>query len=227
MLGEALRAPLRDRAARDACAVCVGLVLAVLLLVRAGRALWPDAVAVVPAALVVVPGATLAGYLGDVLRTSPDDGGTPPFRWSRDTLRVGLRALAVGGVLLVPAAAAVLGTAFVVVRGTAGPLLTVAATAALLATVASVYLLPAAVATAVEHGVRAGLRRSAVGGLASGSYFFAWTVAASLVVVAWSALAAVGPGTLAGVLGAVVVAYAHVVAARLLADGLARSRWAA
>jgi hypothetical protein len=223
VLPEALRYPLRGRTARDALAVSVGLVLVALVLVRAGRALWPDPLAVVPATLAVVPAALFAGYLGDVLRAETGD--TPGFRLSRGAARAGLRALLVAAAFLVPAAVALLATAYVVVSGGGGPVLTLAPTVALLVTVVSVYLLPAALATAVRRGVRAALRRSAVGGLAGGAYFFAWTAATSLVVVAWSALAAVGTGTLAGVVGAAGVAYAHVAAARLLGEGLARSRW--
>jgi hypothetical protein len=178
----------------------------------------------VPAGLVVLPGSLFAGYLGGVLRADPSRTGAPGFRWSPDTLRVGLRLLVVASVYLLPAVVALFGTAFVLIRG-GGSLLTIAPTVALLVTVASVYVLPAALSAAAHRGVRAGFSRRSLSGLASGSYFFAWTVATSLVVTAWSALATAGVATVAAILGAVGLSYAHVVAARLLGEGLFRSPW--
>jgi hypothetical protein len=226
MLVEAFRYPLGDRTARDAFVASTGLVILGLVLLRVGAALWPDVLAVVPVAAVVVPASLFAGYLGRVLRADPSRASAPSFVWSRQTLRVGVRVLAVVGAYLVPAGVALLLTAFVLLSGGSGALLTLAPTGALLLTVVSSYLLPAAVAAAVRHGLRAGFSRSRFAGLASGSYFFAWTVAVSVVVVVWSVLAAVREATPLALASATLFAYGHVVAARLLGDGLARSPWA-
>jgi hypothetical protein len=226
MLVEAFRYPLGDRAARDAFVASTGLVILGLVLLRVGAALWPDVLAAVPVAVVVVPASLFAGYLGRVLRADPSRSSAPSFVWSRHTLRVGARVLAVVGAYLVPAAVALLLTAFVLLSGGGGALLTLAPTAALLLTVVSFYLLPAAVAAAIRHGLRAGFSRSRLAGLASGSYFFAWTVAVTVVVVVWSVLAAVREATPLALASAALFAYGHVVAARLLGDGLARSPWA-
>jgi hypothetical protein len=224
VLGEAFRYPLADATARDAFAAGTGAVLVALILVRVGAALWPSPLAVVPAAAVVVPASLFVGYLGRVLRAAPTDD-PAAFDWSVAALRGGVGLLAVAAVYLLPALVAVVATAFVVLEAGGGSLLTVAPTVALLVTVAAVYVLPAALAASTHGGVRAGLSRASLRGLASGSYFFAWTVATSLVVVAWSALTATRAATIAAVLGVVGFVYAHVVAARLLGEGLARSPW--
>jgi hypothetical protein len=225
VLSEALRYPLGGRAGRDAFATCTGLVLALLVLFRVGSGLWPTPFVAIPVLLAVVSASLFAGYLGRVLSADPGRSGAPPFAWSVDAFRVGLRLLVVAGVYLLPAVVALFGTAFVLIRGGGGSLLTIAPTVALLVTVASVYVLPGALSAAAHRDLRAGFSRRSLGGLASGSYFFAWTVATSLVVVAWSALATAGVATVAAVLGAVAVAYTHVVAARILGEGLFRSPW--
>jgi hypothetical protein len=228
MLAAAFRYPLATSGGRDALAICTGLIVASLLLARVARALWPAWSALVPAALVVVPVLPLAGYLGTVLRDGLDGDVPPRFRWSGTVLRTGLRLLAVAAVYLLPPAAVLLGAVYLLLEtgGTSAgePLFVVAPTVALLVLVAFVYALPAALAAAVRHGVRAGLSREALGGLASGSYFFAWTVSVPVVVLAWGVLGAAGPGSPAALLGAALVAYGHLVVARLLADGLERSR---
>ena len=226
MLADAFRYPLRDGTARDAVAICTGLVIVVLLLFRVARALWPTLLVVVPALLAVVPAALFVGYLGSLLAPDPTAAvGSHPAApsWSVETFTNGLRMLVVAGGYLAPAAVAVFLTAFVLLEGGGGALLTIAPTVALLATVVSLYVLPAALTAAVVRGLRAGFSRASLGGLASGSYFFAWTVATSLVVSAWSLLAAVATATPAALVLAVVLAYVHVVAARLLSSGIRRS----
>lgn len=225
MLPEALRYPLATRSGRDAYTVCTGLVIVALILTRVAAALWPDWLVVLPLVSLAVPASLFAGYLGRVLDIDPDRASPPAFAWSRHTLHVGVRVLAVVAVYLVPAAVSLVLTAFVLLSGGAGALLTLAPTVALLVTVVSSYLLPAAVAAATRHGLRAGFSRSRLAGLASGSYFFAWTVAVSVVVVAWSVLAAVREATPLALAATALFAYAHVVAARLLGEGLARSPW--
>ncbi|AUV82129.1 hypothetical protein C2R22_11120 [Salinigranum rubrum] len=223
MLADSFRYPLRDGDARDATATCTGLVLVALLLLRAARALWPDLLALFPIVFALVPTVLFAGYLGRVV----DTGGRPsstPFSWSMRSVRLGVRVVVVAAVYLFPAALALALTAFVVLGG-GGMLLTLAPTLALLVTVAACYLLPAAVAAAGRNGLRSGFRRASLGGLASGSYFFAWTVGTSLVVSTWSLLTAVRLATPAAVALSVVFAYVHVVAARLVGEGLDRSRW--
>jgi hypothetical protein len=224
MLAESFRYPLRARTARDAVAVCTGLVLVALLLLRAARALWPDPLALVPALLALVPTVLFAGYLGRVLAAEPRSSATA-FSWSAANLRTGARVVAVAAVYLLPAVLALALTAFVLLSGGGGMLLTLAPTLALLVTVVALYTLPAAVAAAGRNGLRSGFRRASLGGLASGSYFFAWTVATSLVVSVWSLLTAVATATPAAILLAIVFAYAHVVVARLVGEGLDRSRW--
>jgi len=71
-----------------------------------------------------------------------------------------------------------------------GVTLATLATAALHVTVVCGYLFPAAAVVSVRDGLRAGLRRDALRGTASSTYFLAWVGATVLVVVAWSALAA-------------------------------------
>lgn len=221
MLADAFRYPLSTRTARDAVAICTGLVVVVLLLARLGRALWPSPLVVVPCVLALAPTAVFAGYLGSVLTADPAPASTPS--WSRATVRHGFRMLLVAGGYLLPAVVALLFTAFVLLQGGGGALLTLAPTVALLATVASLYVLPAALAAAAFEGVRAAFVRASLGGLASGSYFFAWTVATSLVVSAWSLLGAVATATPAALALTVVLAYVHIVAARLVNLGIRRS----
>ncbi len=222
MLAESFRYPLRDGDARDAMAVCTGLVLVTMLLLRVARALWPDLLALAPALVALCPTILFAGYLGRVVDAAGQS--TAPFSWSTRTLRLGVRVVVVTAVYLLPAAVALALTAFVLLGG-GGMLLTLAPTVALLVTVAAVYVLPAAVAAAGRNGLRSGFARSSLGGLASGSYFFAWTVATSLVVSAWSLLTAVQSATAAAVALSVVFTYVHVVGARLIGEGLERSRW--
>lgn len=227
MIAPVFQYPLRDRSARDGLAVCIGLVLLTLLLARVGLALWPDWLAAVPLVLLVLPGSFFAGYLGRVLLSS--ERGTPVVvDWSGKDIRVGAKLLVVGAVYLSPAMLALFGTAFVLLGGGgAGSLLIIAPTIALVLTVMCAYVLPAALATGVENGLRAAFKRSAFQGLAGGSYFFAWTVGTTLVVVGWSVLGAVQEATPAALLGAVCFAYTHMVAVRLYGEGLARSRWEA
>lgn len=226
MLVESLRTPLADRAGRDAVAVCTGLVVAGLLALRVARTLWPDLLAALPLLALLVPAALFLGYVGEVL-TSDADTGAPALDWSPRWVSVGGRLLVLTMVYLSPAAVAVVAAAFVLLggNGTGGVLLTMVPTVALLVTVAALYVLPAALSATVHGGLRAGLRRSSLGGLASGSYFFAWTVGTSLVVGSWSLLTAARTATIGALAGAVVVAYGHLAAAVLLRDGLARSRW--
>lgn len=226
MLAAAFRYPLAGQEGRDALAVCTALVLAGLLALRVARAVWPAPLALAAAALAVLPALAFAGYLGDVLRDWPEER-PPRFRWTAGTLLVGARLLAVGGAYLAAPAAVLLGSVALLVGASGGPapLVAVAPTLALLALVAVGYLLPAALSAAVAEGLRAGLSREALGGLASGSYFVAWTVAAATVVVAWGLLWTAGVTSPLAVPGALLVAYGHLAAARLVAEGLARSRW--
>lgn len=224
MLSEALRAPLADRRARDGLAIGVGLVLLALVLVRVARGLWPDPLSAVPVVLLAVPVLLFGGHLGAVLGAHARESAPPPFEWSTDRLRIGARVVAVAVAYLLPPVVVAVGTVAAVLGGDGtGPLAAVAPTVALLAGVAVAYLLPAALAAAVRDGVRAGLSPQRLGGTASGAYFVAWAGAATMVVLAWGALAATERATPAAVLAAGGFAYAHLVAARLVGTGLARS----
>lgn len=229
MLSAALRYPFATRDGRDGLAVCVGLVVAMLLLVRVAMALWPAWTALLPAGLVVVPTLLFAGYLGTVLRADVETATPPRFQWSGATVRGGATTLALGSVYVLPAVVALLVTVFVLLETGAtpgrSPLVAIAPTVALFALAGAAYVLPAGVATGLSGGVRAGLSRSALGGLSSGGYFFAWTLSMSVLVVSWGVVGAIGVQSPLAVLGAVVAAYGSVVATRLLAQGLARSRW--
>jgi hypothetical protein len=234
MLSEALRYPLRGRDGRDALAVCVGLVLAGLLLLRLAGALWPAWPAVVVAPLALCPLTLFAGYLGAVLRVAAggraaDADDAPAFPWSTATARTGLRLLAVAGGYLLPPGVVVVVVVLVLLElgATGGPLLALAPTVALLSLLVSGYLLPGALATAARDGVRSALSRDAFGGLGSGAYFVAWTAALTLLATAWSVLGVARESTPLALLAAVWFTYAHVVAARLAAEGLARSGWRA
>jgi len=166
-----------------------------------------------------------AGHVGAVLHDGGDSDDPPRFDWSGGTLLDGLELLAIAAGYLLPPVAVLLGTVFVLLEGGAAaagsPLLAVAPTVALLVFVAFAYVLPAALATGLHAGVRAAFSRDALGGLASGSYFFAWAASVSVLVVAWGVLGAAGPGSPAALLGAAAVADGHLVAARLLAA----TRW--
>lgn len=229
MLSAALRYPLATGEGRDGFAVCAGLLVAILLLVRLAAALWPATLALAPVLLVLVPAVLFAGYLGSVLRADVDDPTPPPFRWSRGTVRTGLRLFAVGIVYVLPAVIALLAAVFVLLETgatpTGSPLLALAPTVALFALLAAGYFLPAALAAGLHGGVRAGLSRSALRGLAGAAYFFGWTTSLSVAVLAGSLLAVAGPRSPLAVVGAVVAAYGAVVAVRLQAQGLARSGW--
>lgn len=229
MLPTALRYPLQTPDGRDAFAICTGLVIVTLLLIRVATGLWPAWVAVVPGALSVGPVILVAGYLGSILSNDSDEPTPPPFQWSVTTLQAGVRTLVVGGAYLLPPVVILFGTVFVLLEAggspAGSPLLAVAPTIALFALIGFTYVLPAAVVAGLQRGVRAGLSRDAIGGLVSGGYFFAWTVAASVLVVAWSVIGAVGVRSPLAVIGAVMGTYGTLVAAKLLADGLQRSRW--
>jgi hypothetical protein len=225
MLAEAIRYPLRGRAGRDGLAVVSGLVIAALLAVRVTRSLWPDRLVVVPLALLVIPVVLFAGHLGSVLRRSvAGDADPPPFDWSMETPRLGVRVLLVGGgYLLVPAA--VLLAVAVAIQGTvgAGLLAGIGATLALLVVVAFAYAMPVGVAATLRGGLRDGLRLGSLGGLRSAPYFVAWTGGTVLVVPSWLLLRAAAPSTLLALVAVVAFAYAHLAAAHLVGEGLARA----
>jgi len=145
-----------------------------------------------------------------------------------DTVRLAGRLLGVATVYLLPAAITVVAAGYVVASGTVpdalgGVTLATLATAALLVTVVCGYLFPAAAVVSVRDGLRAGLRRDALRGTASSTYFLAWVGATVLVVVAWSALAATATRSVAALLVLGWCAYAHVAAAALIAESVDRT----
>lgn len=143
-------------------------------------------------------------------------------------MRLAGRLLGVATVYLLPAAITVVAAGYVVASGTVpdalgGVTLATLATAALLVTVVCGYLFPAAAVVSVRDGLRAGLRRDALRGTASSTYFLAWVGATVLVVVAWSALAATATRSVAALLVLGWCAYAHVAAAALIAESVDRT----
>lgn len=229
MLSAALRYPLATPAGRDAFAVCTGLVVGSLLLARVAVELWPAWVALLPAVLTIGPVVLFAGYLGAVLGDDVERSDPPSFRWSLATVRAGVRALLVGAAYLLPPIAVIIGTVYVLLETGASPgaspLVAIAPTVALFVLIGFTYVLPAAVAAGLNAGIGAGLSRDAIGGLGNGAYFFAWTVAIAVLVVAWSVVGAVGIRSPLAVLGAIAGVYGTLVATRLVAAGLGRSRW--
>lgn len=236
MLRDALGYPLAGRTGRDALAICVGFVLASLVLVRIARALWPTWLALAPTVALAVPAVLFAGYVGRVLLSSARGESEPPsIGPAAEVVRLGWRVLVVTVAYLVPPAVAfaVIGLALGTGSGTgaaSGPGASggfewmIGGTLVLVVTAAFAYLLPPALAVAARDGVLAGFRRGSLGGIGHGAYFVAWTVSAVLVVLAWAGVGVAEPASPGGVLSAVWFAYAHVVGVRLLGRGLGASR---
>jgi hypothetical protein len=225
MFPEALRYPVADRTRLNGTAKCLAALLLAGVLLRIAAQLWPDAAFAVPLLLAAVPIATFLGLLGGVLA-----GGGFPAVPTAAAARLAGRLAGVAAVYLSPAVVTVAGVGYVVAAGRvpsalSGVGLAALSTAALLVTVACAYLFPSAAAASVREGLRAGLRRDALGGTASSSYFLAWVGATVLVVVAWTALAATATRSVAALLALAWSAYAHVAAAALLADGVDRTRY--
>lgn len=252
MLGDAFRYPVQGSEEREAFAYAVGAVLATAVLLRLGMGLWPSWVALLPLGLVAVPAVLFVAHLASILRdtetpsidrtptadgapmasraNSPSDAeAAPTFQFTGRQFRLGFRALAVGfAYLLVPGVLVSVGGYLIasgaIPDGAVGLVASIVATVALLVVVAFAYVLPGAVAVGVRRGVRPALRRSALRGLGSGSYFVAWTGAVVLVVLGWGAVSLTTPGTIGGFVGVIWFTYAHLAAARLLGRGLAGIR---
>jgi len=225
MFLEALRYPFADRAQRNGTAKCLAALLLGGALLRTAAGLWPDWALLAPLLLAVGPLVAFLGLVGGVLA-----GEGFPRVASAAATRLAGRLLGVGAVYLSPAVVTVVAVSYVVARGTvpgslSGVTLATLATVALLVTVVCAYLFPSAAAASVREGLRAGLRRDAVRGTASSSYFLAWVGATVLVVVAWTALAATAARSAAALLALAWGAYAHVAAAALLAEGVDRTRY--
>ncbi|WP_435096254.1 hypothetical protein [Halorubrum sp. N11] len=225
MFVDALRYPLADRTRFDGTAKSLASLLLCGALIRFSARLWPDWSLVVPLVVAVAPLLAWLGLLGGVLAGD----GFPPLATTL-TGRLAGRLLGVAAVYLLPAAITVAAAGYVVASGTVpdalgGVTLAMLATVALLVTVVCGYLFPAAAVVGVRDGLRAGLRRDALRGTASSTYFLAWVGATVLVVVAWSALAATTAQSVAALLALGWCAYAHVVAAALLAEGVDRTAY--
>jgi hypothetical protein len=222
---DALRYPLADRTRLDGTAKCLAALLCCGALVRFAARLWPDWSLVAPLALAAVPLLAWLGLLGGVLA-----GDGFPRLATIGTARLAGRLFGVAVVYLLPAAVTVAAAGYVVASGSVpdalgGVTLAALATVALLVTVVCGYLFPAAAVVSVREGLRAGLRRDALRGTASSTYFLAWVGATVLVVVAWSALAATAARSVAALLALGWCAYAHVAAAALLAEGVDRTAY--
>jgi len=224
MFTTACRYPLATSEARDTLAIASGLVLATLVCLRIGRALWPDALALGALAFAIVPAVVFAGQLGTML--GADDPRPPRLSLSALPVRTGLSVAAITGVYLVGPTVVLLGTVIAVQDageglGRAG--IAVAGTSAMVLALGLAYLLPSALVTASREGLRSGLRARSLSGLQSGAYFVAWTGATVLVLLGWGALRAAGTGTVLAVIAAVWFAYTHLAAARLVHEGMARA----
>ncbi len=222
---DALRYPFADRTRLNGTATCLAALLFSGALLRLAATLWPDWALLAPLLLAVGPLAAFLGLVGGVLAGE----GFPPVATAA-TARLAGRLFGVAAVYLSPAVVTVGGVGYVVASGTvpdalSGVGLAALSTAALLVTVACAYLFPSAAAASVSEGLRAGLRRDALRGTASSSYFLAWVGATVLVVVAWTALAATATRSVAALLALAWGAYAHVAAAALLADGVGRTKY--
>ncbi|MFC7129132.1 hypothetical protein [Haloferax chudinovii] len=223
MFADALRYPFADRTRVDGTATCLVALLFGGTLLRLAARLWPDLTFLAPAALGVVPLVAFFGLVGGVLA-----GDGFPSLATAETLGFAGRLLGIAAVYLLPAAVTVVAVAYVTATGTVPAVLTgvttaMLATVALLVTVVCAYLLPVAAAVSVREGLRAGLRRDALRGSVSATYFLAWVGAAVLVVLSWSALAATITRSVAALLALGWCAYAHVAAAALIADGVDRT----
>lgn len=230
MHGNALRYPFQDGVARDASTYATAAVLASFVLARFATGLWPSWTAVLPGLLAAVPASLFVGHLAVVLRDTAS-GTTEPTEFLSTAARLGLavRVFAVVAAYLLVPGAIVAGGGYLIASetvpvGAVGLVASIVATVALLVVVTFTYLVPGAVAVGVQNGVRDALRRSAVRGLASGSYFVAWTGSAVLLVLGWGAVSFTGSGTIGGILAVVWLSYTHLAAARLLGLGLARVR---
>ncbi|WP_148415956.1 hypothetical protein [Haloferax sp. KTX1] len=223
MFVDALRYPFADRTRVDGTATCLVALLLAGTLFRLAARLWPDLTLLAPALLAVAPLLAFFGLLGGVLAGD----GFPPLA-TTETLRLAGRVVGVAAVYLLPAAVTVVAVGYVTATGTVPAVLSgvttaMLATVALLVTVVCAYLLPVATAVSVREGLRSGLRRDALRGAASGTYFLAWVGGAVLVVLSWSALAATIARSVAALLALAWCAYAHVAAAALIADGVDRT----
>lgn len=235
LIGEALRYPLRGERRLDTFAVGGVLGLAVLVLVRVARTLFPTWLALVPLALALVPVVALLGYLGEVAAATATRAETPPpFPGARPLLRQGLRVAAVSAVYVLPPLALVFFTALGAASADAGGVpgfgtsLTVllGSTVTLLVVLSFSYVYPGALVRAVrEERTRSALAlRSLRPELFHGAYFVAWMGALMTVLVAWTVLLGFGPSnSIAGVVATFVAFYAHVAAVRLAAEGATRA----
>ncbi|GGJ03971.1 hypothetical protein GCM10008995_12250 [Halobellus salinus] len=220
---DALRYPVRDRSRLDGTVKCLVSVLVAGVLVQVAGALWPDVTFLVPAALVLFPAVVFVALLAGVLAGE----GFPSLRTRGSARRAG-RLAGVTAAYLLPPAVVVAAVGFVTGTGVVpvaieGVTAATLATVALLVTVVCAYLLPAAAVVAVEDGLRAGIRRTALRGTARGAYFLSWVGAAVLVVLAWSVVATTATRSVASLVGFGVFAYAHVAAAALVAEGVDRT----
>jgi hypothetical protein len=203
--------------------MCFAALLLSATLLRLAAGLWPDFAFLLPVLLAVGPTILFFGFVGGVLA-----GDGFPRLATMNTLRLAGRLLGIAGVYLIPAAATVVAVGYVTASGTIPAVLTgvttaMFATIALLVTVVCAYLLPAAAIVSVREGLRAGVRRDALRGTASGTYFLGWVGATVLVVLAWSALVATMSRSVASLLTLGWVAYAHVAAAALVAECVGRT----
>lgn len=235
MIGDALRAPIRDGAARRATAFATGTVLAIAVLLRISAGLWPSWLTVLPALLTIPLLVLFVGHLAAILRETMSRGEVEPIPYwlSAPRLALGGRTLVVAfAYLLVPAIIVAAGgfviASGLVPAGAAGLAGSLIATVALLVVVAFTYVLPVAIAVATREGIRPALRRSSLTGLASGSYFVAWTSATVLAILGWGAVAFTTPGTVGGIAAVAWLTYAHLAAVHVLGRGIAaQSVWSA
>lgn len=228
-LEDGLRYPFRADRPTDLFAVGGVLGIAIALLVRLARAVYPSVLLYAVAVLAAVPAIGLLGYLLRIFEaTVAGDDSPPAFAPAAGLLQAGNRLLFVSIVyVFLPLALVV-----VTVRGAIGAdplaggaestLFLVGSTVTFLLVLGLAYVYPAAVGTmAAGEGIRAALRvRTHLPLLAHGAYFTGWTFALVFAVAGLSLmLTALASTTIFGLLAVFLAFYAFVAAARVMARG--------
>lgn len=234
MVGDAMKYPFRSDGTLDAFAAGGILTLATILLLRVATGLYPTALALVAAAVAVVPATALLGYLLRVAGASATgEPNLPEFGAPRPLLADGLR----GGAITMLYLGTAFGVLLVTVRGVtevgvsgdtgdASAIVLVGSTMTMFVALAIAYAFPAALVNAARGGsVRSSLDpRTLTPLLSSGAYFASWVIAFTAGVLAWGlTLGAVQNYAISGLFAVFAAFYLHLVAVRAVGIGYART----